>query len=137
MPLRLFEKQIKYLKKEFQIISLDYLYECLKNNYKLSPKDVVVTFDDGYKNNNNIVLPILSTMDIPFSVFVSTNHIENDFIFPTTIIRMILYGTNLEQIDLPSQNKKFKIGNFYERDNLHKNIIKVLLKILTLKNLIK
>tara|TARA_B100001248_G_scaffold261833_1_gene254533 strand:- start:2053 stop:3093 length:1041 start_codon:yes stop_codon:yes gene_type:complete len=126
MPLRLFEKQIKYLKKEFQVISLDYLYECLKNNYKLSPNDVVITFDDGYKNNYNIVLPILSTMDIPFSVFVSTNHIGNDVIFPTTIIRMILYGTNLEQIELPSQSKKYKIGNFYEKDIFHKNIINLI-----------
>ena len=133
MPLRLFEKQIKYLKKEFQIISLDYLYECLKNNYKLSPKDVVVTFDDGYKNNNNIVLPILSTMDIPFSVFVSTNHIGNDFIFPTTIIRMILYGTNLEQIDLPSQNKNIKLEIFMKKMFFIKSLLKSL-KILTLKN---
>lgn len=123
MPLKLFEKQINYLKKEFQIISIDYLYECLKNNYKLNPKDVVITFDDGYKNNNSIVLPMLSTMDVPFSVFISTNHIGNNFIFPTTIIRMILFGTNIREIDLPSQNKKYKIGDFYDKDALHKIII--------------
>ena len=124
MPLELFEKQIQYLKKEFQIISIDYLYECLKNNYKLTPKDVVITFDDGYKNNNSIVLPMLLTMDVPFSVFISTKHIGTDCIFPTNMIRMILYGTRLREIDLPSQNKKYKIGNIYDIDILHKKIIK-------------
>tara|TARA_Y100000591_G_C21753257_1_gene655984 strand:- start:817 stop:1077 length:261 start_codon:yes stop_codon:yes gene_type:complete len=78
---------------------------------------------------------MLSTMDIPFSVFVSTKCIGNNFIFTTTIIRMILYGTELREIDLPSQNKKYKIRDFYDKDILHK-ILSIISKILILKNLI-
>ena len=77
LPMR-FEKQIKYLKKEFQIISLDYLYECLKNNYKLSPKDVVVTFDDGYKSYIKNVTPLLMKKKIPSLVFLNSEVSIND-----------------------------------------------------------
>jgi len=55
MPFSLFEKQIMYLKKNFEIISVDDLYGNIKNGHGISPSQVVVTFDDGYKNNINIV----------------------------------------------------------------------------------
>ena len=43
VQLDLFEKQIVYLRKNFEIISLDDLYECISTGYRLDPSQVVIT----------------------------------------------------------------------------------------------
>lgn len=86
-----FEEQILFLRKHFDIISLDYFFECLSNGYKMDPSQVMITFDDGYKNNLRTVAPFLGAYDVPFTVFVSTKHISDGIRFPTYYLRTGIY----------------------------------------------
>ena len=90
MTFKNFEKQILYLKKEYEIISIEDIHDSIYDHRKLSNKHVALTFDDGYKNNLDIVFPFLSSLNIPFSIFISTKHIETGMRFPTYIIRAAL-----------------------------------------------
>lgn len=47
----LFEDQVKYITKAYNIISLDKVAECLIKKKPFPKKAVVLTFDDGYKDN--------------------------------------------------------------------------------------
>ena len=85
------EKQIRYLEQNSHIISLDELHASIKDNNKIDPRSIVITFDDGYKNNLEIVMPFLNAKNIPFSVFISTNHIETGKRFPTYILRIAFF----------------------------------------------
>lgn len=96
-----FRKQIVYLKKHFDIISLDEFYYRFLNNH-FSKKEVVLTFDDGYKNNLTIVASILNENKLPFTVFVSTNHISTGDLFPTSLIRLIVFGSGIHKINIPA-----------------------------------
>jgi len=91
IPFHHFEKQIAYLRKYFDIISLDHFCDCLSNGHKIDPSQIIMTFDDGYKNNLNIVAPYLEAHDIPFSVFVSTRHITEGRRFPTYYLRASVF----------------------------------------------
>jgi peptidoglycan/xylan/chitin deacetylase (PgdA/CDA1 family) len=92
LPMEHFEKHIGYLRRHFDIVSLDHISDCLSRGHKLDPSQVVLTFDDGYKNNLNVVAPYLQSYDIPFCVFVSTRHISEGLRFPTYYLRAsILY----------------------------------------------
>lgn len=95
-----FKKQITYLNKYYEIISLDEFYKRYQSK-KFTNREVVLTFDDGYANNLNVVFPILSNLNLPFTVFVSTEHIETGEIFPTSIARLMLLGAGLKIIDIP------------------------------------
>lgn len=51
LPEDLFESQIKYLIKNYNIVSMDVVSECFLSGRLFPKKAVVVTFDDGYRDN--------------------------------------------------------------------------------------
>ncbi len=118
-----FKKQISYLKKKFEIISMDEFYTRFQNK-TFTNNEMVLTFDDGYANNLYVVSPYLKKLSIPFTVFVSTEHIEKGELFPTSIARMILLGTELKNVSIPSLsiNKK-NISNKIDKEDLYQIII--------------
>jgi peptidoglycan/xylan/chitin deacetylase (PgdA/CDA1 family) len=74
-----FKKHMQYLrKKNFNIMSLDEYVELIKNNRKPAKKSVVITFDDGYKDNYENMLPVLEALKIPATVFIVTDWVGND-----------------------------------------------------------
>jgi len=70
----LFEKHVKTIKESkcLNIVPLSYDVECSDS------LDVVVTFDDGYKDNLYTAAPILKKNNIPFTVFVTTDYVGSD-----------------------------------------------------------
>lgn len=72
-----FEKIIQwFLKNDFEFISTNQLDEILVNKIPVKKKFIWLTFDDGWRNNYIEILPILKKYDIPATIFVSTNLIE-------------------------------------------------------------
>lgn len=69
-----FESQMKYLKdNNYTTLSLDELYDFLTNNIPVPEKSVVITFDDGYKDNYETAYPILKKYGFKATVFVITD----------------------------------------------------------------
>lgn len=117
-----FQKQIKYLKENYNIISIDEFYLRLTEN-RFKNNEVVLTFDDGYSNNLYKVAPILNNLSLPFTVFISTEHIETGELYPTSIARLIILGSELNKISLPSINiNNLDITSFESKSNLYNKI---------------
>jgi len=71
-----FERQMRYLKnKGFSVIGLDELAEGIKNRRRFAHNTVVITIDDGYKNNFTYAYPILKKYGFPAIIFLITNNI--------------------------------------------------------------
>lgn len=70
-----FEKQIRYLRKRYNVISLKKLVYCLKNRKNLPKNSVLITFDDGYKDFYYNALPVLRKYKIRPVVFLTTNFV--------------------------------------------------------------
>ncbi|MBC7329537.1 polysaccharide deacetylase family protein [bacterium] len=82
---RLFEKQIRYpLARNFKVLSLAQLIEYIQRNSQLPSRSVVITFDDGYKNNYIYAYPILRKYKLPATIFLTTGLI-NGSIKPTSL----------------------------------------------------
>lgn len=56
-------------------ISMERLIEISNHQFKNNVPWIHLTFDDGYRENLTVILPILRKYAIPFTVFVSSNHI--------------------------------------------------------------
>lgn len=120
-----FIKQIDYLNKNFEIISIQEFYFRLKNN-AFKGTEIVLTFDDGYKNNLKVLAPILKKRNLPFTVFITTNNITNGTIFPTSIVRLIVFGSHLNELNLPSINKKYSLNSLSDKKNTACELSKIL-----------
>ena len=72
-----FDQQIKYLKANFDILSMPQLADCL-NDYRLPHKAVVITFDDGYADNYFNAFPILQHYAVPATIYVSSGYVSTD-----------------------------------------------------------
>ena len=69
-----FEEHIKWIKdkKTFKMEELKGL------DYTLPLNSILITFDDGYKNNYTLAFPILKKYNIKATIFLNTKFIEKD-----------------------------------------------------------
>lgn len=70
-----FERQMRFLKKfKYNVISLENLSELIREN-KILPKTVVMTLDDGFKDNYTYAFPILKKYNFPATIFLIVNEV--------------------------------------------------------------
>ncbi len=111
ISMKQFEKHVLYLKKNFEVISLDYLNECISKGHKIDPSHVLLTFDDGYINNLHNVAPFLKSHNMPLTVFISTKFINSndDLRLPYYYVRVAIFYAEQNIIEIPSIKKKYDI----------------------------
>ena len=71
-----FEKQINYLSKSYDIISLEDISSHIKKKIPLPSNSVAITFDDGLKNNFTNAFLILQKYNIKATIFLITDYIN-------------------------------------------------------------
>jgi peptidoglycan/xylan/chitin deacetylase (PgdA/CDA1 family) len=67
-----FARQMDYVRKWFTPVDLDRLVEFVVDGRRLPPRPLLITFDDGYRDNHEIALPILEERGLPAVLFVAT-----------------------------------------------------------------
>lgn len=106
-----FEWQMKYIKKNCNILSIDEVVNFNINNKKWPKKSVLVTFDDGFKNNYTTACPVLDNLKIPAIFYICAGMIGSNKMF---------WVDEIESCINFSKNKSFFL-------NLEKNL-KIILK---------
>ena len=70
---RYFERVVRRLRKsKIDLISLDEMHRRLTAR-EFPRRFVCITFDDGYRDNNEFAYPILKKYDAPFAIYVATS----------------------------------------------------------------
>ena len=80
-----FDWQMRLLSRFFTPLSLDDALEALASD-DLPSNAVCVTFDDGYRDNLTLALPILKKYQVPATVFVATGFLDNGRMWNDTVI---------------------------------------------------
>jgi peptidoglycan/xylan/chitin deacetylase (PgdA/CDA1 family) len=109
--------QMQYLKKNYNIISLDKLASYLKQR-KVPGKSVVITFDDGYVDNYLYARPILEKLEIPATFFIVTSHVNTNRLFWWDRLARIFHPERkLPALTLKINkiNFTYKLSNPYKR----------------------
>ncbi len=77
LPADIFEQQMKYLKTNFTVISLEEALTISGDAGRNFRTEIVLTFDDGLRNNCTIAYPILRRYELPATFFVCPGLIES------------------------------------------------------------
>ena len=109
---RVFEAQIQYLVSMARIIPLQEYLDHVKEKKPLHQKSIVITFDDGYKDNLTIAFPILQKYSVPATFFISTGYIGTNKIKWEDQLSCLIRRSKIEVFSLgfPSSNVSFNIG---------------------------
>ncbi|QDT38638.1 polysaccharide deacetylase family protein [Stratiformator vulcanicus] len=84
VPPAQFRKQLAGLiRRGFEPWRLCDVLDASANETLVPGNAFVVTFDDGYANNYFEALPILESLDVPATVFISTAYLDSDQPFPS------------------------------------------------------
>ena len=73
VPPEAFERQMTYLARKGWAVPLEDVVSYAKKETKISSRAVAVTFDDGYRDVLETVLPILQRYGVPATVFVPSD----------------------------------------------------------------
>lgn len=76
LPRKRLDFLLKVLAKWYRFVSLEEAVEMLAGRRPVLPNSLVLTFDDGYRNNLKYALPILRLHGAPATFFLSTGHVD-------------------------------------------------------------
>ena len=68
-----FDDQCTYLRKNYNVISLDEMVDRVMQGKPQPPKAVALTFDDGYLDNYTQAFPVLQKHGLNATFYVTTN----------------------------------------------------------------
>ncbi len=122
LPFDHFKNLISYYSKlGFEFVSMETVQKIISSRNNHHRPWLHLTFDDGYKNNFTTIYPYLKRQNIPFSIFISTHHIQTSERFYTYRIRCAIINTKkiitLPDYDLflaPTASREERIA-FYEK----------------------
>ncbi|HUF70779.1 MAG TPA: polysaccharide deacetylase family protein [Longimicrobiales bacterium] len=99
VPIRHFTRQIDWLRRHYDIVDLDSGLARLERN-ALDRPTACITFDDGYRNNRTVALPILAQHNAPATIFLVTGMIGTDRLLWTVALETAFRRSTLNRIDL-------------------------------------
>src|SRR5258708_15550877 len=74
---RHFERVLRYLRRQFDVVPLGALIDAIESPIAPLKRKVVLTFDDGLRNNVEVAYPILQRLELPATFFVCPGLVES------------------------------------------------------------
>jgi peptidoglycan/xylan/chitin deacetylase (PgdA/CDA1 family) len=94
-----FERHVTYMKRWFDIVGVDDLVAFTRGG-ALPKNPLIITFDDGYRDNHDVALPILAKHGVRATFFVATDFITERRLFWWDKIALIVTRSTRTHLDL-------------------------------------
>lgn len=110
-----FRRQMEYVARHFDPITFADLLAALDGARPLPARPLIVTFDDGYRDNYTEAFPILRQIGVPATFFVCTGSIGGDEPFWYDRIAYALFRAREGELVLPGSGRRFQLGDLSSR----------------------
>ena len=99
-----FKDHLRYLKENYSIVSInDFLFGKKQASDKFQ---IVITFDDGYKDNLDLAIPILQEFNVPATIYITTRFPEEDTSMWWYELKEFIEN-RIEKLDFKFDNKNY------------------------------
>ena len=96
-----FAAQMDYVAQHFNVVSMEEVVDWLQNGRFLPPHPLLITFDDGYRDNLTEAFPILQQRQLPATIFLATNHVGSSSPFFWDLVAYSFHHTQQTSAALP------------------------------------
>lgn len=96
-----FEQQLDWIADNYNVISLDQLRQYVLKDVDLPPRPLLITFDDGYRDNYENAYPILKKHGFPAVIFTVTGRMSNPTPLWWDISAQAFRTTKVSEANLP------------------------------------
>jgi peptidoglycan/xylan/chitin deacetylase (PgdA/CDA1 family) len=80
-----FEGRMRWVAANFDVLRLWEAARALREN-RLPRRALCITFDDGYADNHDLALPVLSQLGLPATFFIATGYLDGGWMFNDAVI---------------------------------------------------
>lgn len=95
-----FAKQVAWLRRQTRVLSEDDLLQIIALGRAPDGLNTMITFDDGYRDNYTLALPILRQMGVPAMFFIPTQPIETRTLGWWDVIAYVIKRTTRPSVAL-------------------------------------
>jgi len=95
-----FESQLKYFKKAYTIITMDEAYQLMKSKKPLDKRYLVLTIDDGYKDNFTYGYDLFKKYQVCPTIYLTANNVDKGIYLWPDILRNIVYSSTKTHVDV-------------------------------------
>ncbi|HJQ14393.1 MAG TPA: polysaccharide deacetylase family protein [Anaerolineales bacterium] len=120
-----FDRQLDYLAKWFNVVSLQDVVEWLDGHKDLPPYAALITFDDGYLDNYTSAFPLLQKQNFPALIFLTTGHIGTDAPFYWDMAAYCFAHTQSDHLTFPD-GRIAHWSNSEQREQVSKDWIELM-----------
>lgn len=106
VSIKSFEKQVRYFSKNFNVVTMDVLIDCLSKKKNFPQNALVLTFDDGYADNY-LAAQILYKYGLTGLFYITAGCIESEEKFWIAEVRHLLGQTQQRQVSVPLPQQTF------------------------------
>jgi peptidoglycan/xylan/chitin deacetylase (PgdA/CDA1 family) len=113
---RFFERVIRRLRRsKTDLISLDEMHERMSSGELGRRRFVCVTFDDGYRDNQEFAYPILKKYDVPFAIYVASSFADRVGELWWLALEAIVAQNALIGVRIDGRDRWFEARNVQEK----------------------
>lgn len=112
---------LHYRRRGYDILSMNEVHERLTEKPS-SARFVAFTFDDGYRNNFDVVYPLFRKYGAPFTVYVATDLIEGTRLPVWYVLQDLLVSRTSIEVELDGQRTVLAAGTREEKESAASHI---------------
>ncbi len=121
------EYQLNYLSKHFDIIRFADVIEYMDGKAALPKRPLLITFDDGFRDNYEIAFPIIKAINVPVTMLLATDYIGGKETFWYDWLAFIVFNVKTDTLLIGDEDITFHLpGTGTKRRAVFFQIIKYL-----------
>lgn len=94
------DRQLAFLTQWFSPIGIGDLCAFVRGSRRLPPNPLLVTFDDGYRDNHDVALPILAKHGVRATFFVATDYVDRRRMYWWDRVSLVIKRSPRERLEL-------------------------------------
>ena len=104
-----FDRQMRFISRHYRVMKMDEIFSYLsKRDQDHDPRRrVVITFDDGYRDNYLYAYPILKKYNLPATFYLTVDCIENRAPLWTALLNSLVTKGRSNHLEVPSLGRVY------------------------------